>query len=215
MVRRPIALLLLFTLVPQFTGCAIHTVTGVRPEGLRPEERGSPGDPRLVGVVTQDVNGEIAAPLTFDSAPPARYARDTLVAFVGGRQVMLRRRDILAVTVARQGMPDMQVVTSNPQHALEVARGHQRIVGVTPRGGDEVRFDPGRAAYVAADTLHGVVAGAPYAIAMGAVSKVLVVRANAALTALVWVPGVVVGLVMVAAVGFGVACGGGSNCIGM
>ena len=185
--KRPIALILLFTTVPQLGGCAVHGTVGVRPSELRPAERGAPGDPRVVGLVYEG-GGRLAV----DTEPPAFETHDTLYVWSGGSPHRIRRGIVDSLLVALPGRDPSELHTSDLTAAADAALG-TRVVGYTPWQGREVRFDRGRAVWFAGDTLHGVVGGAPYAVASDSIRKVSVVRTNLAASVLVSAPLVYVG----------------------
>ena len=187
MLKRPIALLLLFTTVPQLGGCAIHGTVGVRPSELTPEERNSPGDPRIVGVVYGG-----SQRLLVDSQPPTLLSHDTLHAWAGGGEHRIPRSLVQALLVRRYDRAPVSVGGSDPSKAADAVLG-PHVLAVQRWQGAEVTFDRGRAVWYSSDTLYGVVRGAAYRIANDSIRSVSVVRTNVIATALVSVPLIFIG----------------------
>jgi hypothetical protein len=206
--KRPIAVFLIITTVPQLSGCTVRTTQQVPPAELRPEELGGPGSPRLVGVTL--VGG---VRVTFDSLPAPSASGDMVYASVNGAPYLVERRKVLAMWVARPGQLPVEVRTSDIVQALTTYPGaHERIVGVTSVKGVAIEFDRGAPAYAARDTVFGTVHGAPYQIAVSDVQRIWVSRTDVALTtvasigAVVGVVALVVGVVAVIALATKESC---------
>ena len=200
MLKRPLALLLLFTTVPQLGGCAIHQTVGVRLSELTPEERGSPGEPRIVGVVYGG-----GQRLVVDSQPPAVLSHDTLHAWAGGGEHRIPRGLVQSLLVTRYDRAPVSVGGADPSKAADAVLGpHVQVV--QPLGGAEVRFDRGRAVWYSSDTLHGVVRGAPYRIASDSIRTVRLVRTDVAATALVSAPLIAVGALLLLGILYTASC---------
>jgi len=204
MLKRPIALFLLFTTVPQVGGCAIHGTVGVRPSELTPEERNSPGDPRVVGVVYNAGDR-----LMFDSQPPAVFAHDTLHAWARGGEHRIPRGLIQALLVRRYDRAPVSVGGSDPTKAADAVLG-PHVQAVQRWQGAEVQFDRGRAVWYSSDTLHGVVGGAPYRLAGDSIRYVKIVRTNMVATAIVATPLVLVGGLLLLGILYAATCRRGS-----
>ena len=174
MLKRPLALLLLFTSVPQLGGCAIHQTVGVRPADLTPEERGSPGEARLVRVAFRD-----GQRLAVDTEPPAFQSNDTIYAWAAGAEHRIPRSSVDWLVLARANQDTVAQHTSDLAKATQATLGSQ-IIAVTRWVGPEVRFDRGRPVWLAGDTLRGTVGGSPYAISGDSIRAVSVNRGNPA-----------------------------------
>jgi len=200
MLKRPLALFLLFTTVPQLGGCAIHQTVGVRPADLTPEERNSPGDPRIVAVVYGG-----SQRLVVDSQPPAVLSHDTLRAWAGGGEHRIPRGLVQALLVTRYDREPVSVGGSDPTKAADAVLG-PHVLAVQRWQGAEVQFDRGRAVWYSSDTLHGVVRGTPYRIANDSIRTVKVLRTDVAASALVSAPLIAVGALLLLGILYAASC---------
>ena len=170
MLKRPIALLLLFVTVPQLGGCAMYHTSGVRPADLTPEERGAPGEPRLVSVLFSD-----GGRMDVDSEPPAYQSHDTIYAWSGGAAHLVPTGAVGSLVLAFSNGVPLTFQVGDLTRAADAALG-PHVGAYQPWDGAEVRFDRGRATWIAGDTLHGVVGGAPRTVTTGSIRSVSVVR---------------------------------------
>ena len=182
MLRRPVAMVLLVTLVPQLAGCVVRTAQRIPPAQLRPDEQGLPGtgEPRVVGVTTYQ-----GRDVMFDSLPDVVSGRDALYGNVRGTRDSVAIPTIARMWVARPGNRAVPVEASDLGSALTTAAARKApIVGVTLGSGEEVRFDRRAPTHLAHDTLYATVAGEPYGVPLAHVERVWVLRTNAGLTVL-------------------------------
>ena len=92
--KRPVAAILLLTLMPQLGGCVLHSSRRV------PLAQASPQELLVAsGVVTTS-----GAVVIFDQAASVAVARDTLFSAVGGKPYRVALADVSAVTVGRASL---------------------------------------------------------------------------------------------------------------
>jgi len=211
MLQRPVAAILLVTMIPQLSGCAVHTTRGVPLASLRPEERHwlDAGDSsvlrelRIAGVTALG-----GSPMMFDTMPAPWESQDSVFANVGGRPAAIPRSVIEEVWVVRRGNRPVSVGTSDLARALEAVFSPGPIAGLTSRTGERMMFDRRTPIYITRDTLHAAVRGHPYALALNDVERMWVVRTDPGLSVLASV-GLVVGCLALA--GAAVALTGGMH----
>jgi hypothetical protein len=174
--RPRVVTVLAMAALPTLWGCVVHVrgMVWVEPAGLRPQERGAPAEPRLVGVQTEG-----GQRIELDTAPAPRFAGDTLYAAVGGSSVAIVRGVIRELQVVQRGRPALWAKTADPRRARDelVSRLFR---AVDPRAAGKVRFDRGTLRYVSADSVIGTVGGAPFRLPLADVDRFEVLRENTA-----------------------------------
>ncbi len=174
---RPVTMFLILAAAPQLGGCAIHTTSRIRPEQLRPEERGASAL-ELRGVTVR--NG---SSLRFDSAPAPRLEGDTVYASREGVAYRIPRSDVAALSVAEGNGPVRSVQASSMDEATESLFG-RRITALEMRSGVVLEPDADRALSIRRDTSSCAVRGVRLRIALADVDRVRVVRTNVLATVL-------------------------------
>jgi hypothetical protein len=173
--KRLVGAILIVSLMPQLTGCALHATRLVPLTELYPEEVGTPPDGaerRFVGVTTADGNSRV-----FDSVPAPRVTQDTVFASVGGHDCVVAREAVSQVWVAGPVGRPRQINTSDVGSALaQPWPTRSSPVGVITRAGDQVVFDRGATVHFARDTVFASVHGVPFQIALKDVRRVAVDR---------------------------------------
>ena len=200
LLKRTVAAMLLSTLMPQLTGCAIRITQRISPAQLRPEDMGLPGsgEARVVGVSTK-----AGRQVMFDTLPDVWVGRYVLYAHVNGISDSIPKETIVKWWVARPGDRAVPVEAASLGAALTEASARKTpIVGVTLGSGDEVRFDQQAPVRLAKDTLHATVRGAAYATGLADVRRVWVQRTSAGLSLLVNAAAVAVVTALVVVVAF-------------
>jgi hypothetical protein len=192
MIRRWVGVALVAVAAPGLAGCAItmHRAPLLSLSAPRPAERGSRGEPQLVGV---GVTG--GRRLGFDSVPAPRRSGDSVYASVAGAPFIVTWRLVREIAMAGPAGTGLWVKTRDVRRARDEVM-KQRFVGLRTREGGDVSFDRGTLRYVAADTAYGTVAGAPYRIPVSQVEGFRVVRTDVPMSvvASVLATGVLIGI---------------------
>jgi len=89
--RRPVAAILLVTLMPPLSACGVYTTRPVRLADVTPQEL-------LYASGVKTASGVV---VTFDPSAPVNVVRDTLHSVVGGQRYQVALADVREVSVGR------------------------------------------------------------------------------------------------------------------
>jgi len=185
MFTRPVAAILLATLIPQLCGCAVHTTQRVRPGEVRfAHLGGAMARPWFIsGVRTRD-----GTEVPFDTLS-ARVANDSIYASVQGRPYVISLRQVVRIVVVRDGANVVTDPSALPT-VIPRARAPESVRGVTTVDGRNVAFDRTLRPWVANDTLYATTRqGTPFKVPFRDIQRYWVSRANLGLSALATIGG--------------------------